>query len=346
MKQLLLKRVAIAAIALCAVPGSLLAQDEKEKTKVKEKKDHQQIVITRTGDKTEKTVIEIDGDKVRVNGKDVADLKDIQVHVNNWKGPGAFTIRTPNQGTYSMTMDDFGHGRSLFAVDSNRAMLGVTTESDDKGAEIRSITKESAAEKAGLKKGDVITKINNRKIDGADDVSDAVRSQKPGDKVSITYLREGKEQKATAELGRWKGIDMTTMAAPKILSDNMWRESQNERLKELNGRTFERFPGMQGNVYAASASRPRLGIAVQDTDDGKGVKVLEVDDDGTAHKAGIKKGDVITHMDDKAVNSADEVSKLMKEKKDQPSVRFQVARDGKSQNIEVKVPRKLKTVDL
>lgn len=346
MKQLLLKRVAIAAIALCTVPGTLLAQDEKEKTKVKDKKDHQQIVITRTGDKNEKTVIEIDGDKVKVNGKDVADLKDVQVHVNSWKGPGAFRVRTPNQGAYSMTFDDFGHGRSLFTLDSNRAMLGVTTEADDKGAEIRSITKESAAEKAGLKKGDVITKIDNRKIDDADDVSDAIRSHKPGDKVGITYLRDGKEQKASAELGRWKGIDMKGMTAPKILADDMWRESMNNRVEGLNNRTFERtIPSIQGNVFSTT-NRPRLGMAVQDTDDGKGVKVLEVDDDGTAHKAGIKEGDIITHMDDKAVNGADEVSKIMKEKKDQPSVRFQVSRDGKSQNIEVKVPRKLKTVDL
>ena len=153
MKQLFLKRFAIAAIALCAIPATLLAQDDKEKDKVKtkEKKERQQIVITRSGDKTEKTVIEIDGDKVKVNGKDVADLKDIQVHVNNLKIPNVTTLRTPG-GTYNMTFDDFGHGRSYFSVDSNRAMLGVTTSDDDKGAEIQSVTKESAAEKAGLKK--------------------------------------------------------------------------------------------------------------------------------------------------------------------------------------------------
>jgi len=337
MKQLILKRFAIAAIALCAVPATLLAQDEKEKVKTKEKKERQQIVITRTGDKDEKTIIEIDGDKVKVNGKDVADLKDIQVRVNNMNLSNITALRSP--GTYTITTDGFGpHGASVFSVDSNRAMLGVVTEGDEKGAEIKSITKESAAEKAGLKKGDIITKINNRKIDVTDDVTDAIRSQKPGDKVTITYLREGKEQKATAELGRWKGIDVKGMTAPRVLSDQMWRENQD----------FKRFenmsPSIQGGFF--SNNRPRLGMAVQDTDDGKGVKVLDVDDDGTAHKAGIKENDIITHIDDKAVNSADEVSKMMKEKKDQPTVRMQVNRGGKTQNIEVKIPRKLKTVDL
>ncbi|RYF81298.1 MAG: PDZ domain-containing protein, partial [Chitinophagaceae bacterium] len=182
----------LAAIALCAVPATLLAQDEKVKTK--EKKDRQQIVITRTGDKDEKTVIEIDGDKVKVNGKDVADLKDIQVHVNNLKIPNVMTLRTPGQGsTYSMTFDDFGGRSALFGVDSNRAMLGVVTEGDEKGAEIVTVNTESAADKAGLKKGDIITKIDSRKIDATDDVTDAIRAHKPGDKVSITYLRDGKE---------------------------------------------------------------------------------------------------------------------------------------------------------
>ena len=339
MKQLLLKNIAFAAIALCAVPATLLAQDEKDKVKTKEKTERQQIVITRSGDKNEKTVIEIDGEKVKVNGKDVADLKDIQVRVNNLKIPNVTAFRTPG-GTYSMSFDDFGHGSSLFSVDSNRAMLGVITMGDDKGAQIQSVNKESAAEKAGLKKGDVITKIDNRKIDGSDDVTDAIRAHKPGDKVAITFLRDGKEQKASVQLGMYKGIDMKGMAAPKMLSNEMWRES-------FDNRTIDRVP-RTGNVYGVTAtgSRPRLGLAVQDTDDGKGVKVLDVDDDGTASKAGIKEGDIILQIDDKAVNGADEIAKLMKEKKDQPSVKFQVNRGGKNQTIEVKVPRKLKTVDL
>jgi len=339
MKQLFLKRLAIAAIALCALPATLLAQDEKDKVKSKDKKEHQQIVITRNGDKNEKTIIEIDGDKVKVNGKDVADLKDIQVHVNNLKIPNVSAFRTPG-GTYSYSFDDSGHGTSLFSIDSNRAMLGVTTMGDDKGAEVQSVNKESAAEKAGLKKGDVITKIDSRKIDGSEDVTDAIRAHKPSDKVVITYLRDGKEQKATAQLGMYKGIDVKGMTSARVFSNDVWREG-------LDNRTFDRVPA-QGNIHGATiaGSRPRLGMAVQDTDDGKGVKVLDVDEGGTAAKAGVKEGDIILQIDDKAVNGADEIAKLMKEKKDQPSVKFQVNRGGKNQTIEVKVPRKLKTVDL
>lgn len=334
MKQMLLKKLTIAAIALCAVPATLLAQQDKqekqEKQEKKEKKDYQQITITRSGDKEEKTVIEISGDKVKVNGKDVADLKDIQVHVNNMKIPNVMAMRSP--GNFSMTFDDHP---GIFSEDANRAMLGVNTNENDKGAGLESVVKESAAEKAGLKKGDIITKIDDKKITAPSDVTAAIKAHKPGDKVAITYLRDGKEQKATAELMKWKGMNIAGMVAPQI-----WQESMNSgtyppaapRISGMGG--FSRFGGL------------KLGLSVQDTDDGKGVKVLDVDGDGNAAKAGIKEDDVITQIDDKAVNGADEIAKAVREKKDQPTMRFQITRAGKAQTIEVKVPRKIKTVDL
>jgi serine protease Do len=140
-------------------------------------------------------------------------------------------------------------------------------------------------------------------------------------------------------LGRWKGVNMTTMIAPRVLTDQMWRENLNERRLERGT------PVPPGGVYFPSRG-PKLGMSVQDTDDGKGVKVLDIDDEGSAAKAGLKEGDIITQVDDKAVNGADEISKLIREKKDQPSVKMQILRGGKTQTIDVRIPRKIKTVDL
>jgi serine protease Do len=105
-------------------------------------------------------------------------------------------------------------------------------------------------------------------------------------------------------------------------------------------------PRVQGQNWAWGGGSPKLGLSVQDTDDGKGVKVIEVDEESNAAKAGIKEDDIITHVDDKGVNGVDEISKLLREKKESPAVRFQLTRNGKSQNIEVKMPRKIKTADL
>jgi serine protease Do len=328
MKQLIMKRLLIAGIAIVTVPGTLLAQ--KEKDKEKEKKEVQQITITRTGDLNEKTVIEIDGDKVKVNGKDVKDDKNVNVHVNNLKGATGYRFKYDNgSGGYGVYNDGF----SMFREDENVAMLGVVTEGDDKGAEIQSITKESGADKAGLKKGDIITKIGDKKIESTDDVTEAVRAHKPGDKVAITYLREGKEQKATAELTKWKGIKMNAATLPRVNAMEQWREIMPTQ-PSIN---------MNGNFYLAG--RPKLGLSIQDTDDGVGVKVLDVDDDSNAAKAGLKKDDIIVGIDDHEVKGTDDVTRITREK-NKYTFTFKVKRDGKTQNIEVKMPRNLKTADL
>jgi serine protease Do len=88
MKRLAVNLAMVALLATLTIPS--FAQDEKEKEKVKEekvketKKNVEQIVITRNTDTKEKTVIEINGDKITVNGKPIEDLKDgdIQVHRN------------------------------------------------------------------------------------------------------------------------------------------------------------------------------------------------------------------------------------------------------------------------
>jgi serine protease Do len=338
MKQVIMKRLLIAGIAVLTVPSALLAQKEKEVKDKKEKKEAQQIIITRTGDKDEKMVIEIEGDKVKVNGKDVKDQKEagVNVHVNTIHTPGTNFYRyNPSvaQGRTAWTADD--EFVSLFNEDENRAMLGVTTEGCDKGAQIKSITKESAAEKAGLKKGDILTKIGSKKIESTDDVTEAIHAQKPGDKISISYLRDGKEQSITAELGKWKGIRMNAVNMPRI-ADMEWNELA----------PSVREPMVFGQNGFYFGGRPRLGLSIQDTDDGVGVKVLEVDEESAAAKAGIKEGDIIVGVDDHEVKGTEDVTKTVRENKEKTSFNFKVKRDGKNQNIEVKFPKKLKTADL
>ena len=334
MKQILVKRLLVAGVALLTVPSVTLAQ--KEKSKDKEEKEMQTIVITRDGNTDGKRVIEIDGDKVKVNGKDAKDNKDVHVNVNTIKGMNGrmrMYNRTPGATAWNFNMD--GDQMSLFSEDENRAMLGVVTEGDDKGAEIQSVTKESAAEKAGLKKGDIITKIGDKKIESTDDVTEAIHEKKPGDKVDITYLRDGKSEKATAALGKWKGIRAVT--APRVWSGNI--PTPNIDLAPL-----ENFNGFNGRYVFTG--RPKLGLSIQDTDDGKGVKVLDVDDDSNAAKAGLKEDDIILSIDDKEVKGTDDVTRILRENKDKYTYNFKIQRDGKTQTLEVKMPRKLKTADL
>jgi serine protease Do len=330
MKQVI-KKISFAVLAAgLLAPLSLLAQNDKDK----EEKGREQIIITRKGDKDEKVVIELNGDKVIVNGKAIDDQAvdgDVIVRRNKI---GDITING-----YGVSGNWNDH-LALINTDENRAMLGVTTEKNDKGAEIQTVSKESGAEKAGLKKGDIITKIGDKKIEGSDDLTAAIRDHKPGDKVVVTFLRDGKEQKLTAELGKWKGFKSY---APAQQYYNM--NIPNLEF-DVQGRPAVPRGRVNGQTWNWISGGPRLGLSVQDTDDGKGVKVLEVDEDGNASKAGIKEEDIITEVDGKAVNSADEVAKIIRESKDKASVKVKLTRQGKTENIDVKIPRKLKTADL
>jgi serine protease Do len=215
-------------------------------------------------------------------------------------------------------------------------MLGVVTESEDEGLKITDITEGSGADKAGLKEDDIITKVDDKKVDDPDDLTKLIRSHKPGDKVNITYLRDKKEQKVTAELGKWKGSDFNAFNMP-----NMDFEMMNPKVD-----VHPKVKIAPGQYYSFFDNRPKLGLSVQDTEDGKGVKVIDVDDEGNGQKAGVKENDVITAINDKPVNSADEVARMVRESRDKPSIMLKIKRAGKIQNIEVKMPRKLKTADL
>jgi len=338
MKKYLLKLSGLAAIALL-LNSSVFAQDEKPEVTqdlvLKEKiKGSDEIVIRRKGDKDVKVTVEIKGNEIYVNGKPVTEFEDSDIVVRKMQMPffdgDAVSVigapRSPFRGGWSYNDD----GGGFITTDGNAktAFLGVNWDDVDNGAKITEVTKESAAEKAGLKKGDIITKIGDTKI-GEGELADVIHKYKPEDKVAITYLRDGKEQKATATLGKNKEM--------KFKSFNLTTMPRMDRNFNFNG----------DNVYSYSyGGRPRLGIKAQDLEEGKGAKVLDVDDESPAEKAGIKEGDIINEFDGKPVENADGLSKLARENREKYTYKIKLTRDGKSQEVEVKIPRKLKTADL
>lgn len=348
MKQIAVNFVFAALLATLTIPS--FAQDEKDKVKEKEvNKNVEQIVITRSSDSKEKTVIEINGDKITVNGKPIEDLKDgdVKVHRNKFKtleglnGLNAYTFPRNGIGqSFSWDSDHDNTFRLFGDADENRAMLGVVTEETEGGVKVSDITDESAAKKAGIKEGDIITKLNDTKIENPDQLTEAIRKHKPGEKVTVTLLRDKKEQKVTAELGKWKGVGAFSYTP----GQNFKMDMPEYNFRDLVAPRVQAIP-RTGQAWGMGGG-PRLGLSVQDTDDGKGVKVIEVDEESNAAKAGLKENDIVTHFNDKEVNSADEIAKLVKENKDKASFNLKIKRDGKTQNIEVKVPRKLKTADL
>jgi putative serine protease PepD len=82
-----------------------------------------------------------------------------------------------------------------------RPFLGVSLADADNGAQITQVTAGSAAAKAGLQAGDVVTKAGDTEVHSGDDLRRAVAAKQPGDKLELTYTRNGAEQTATVTLG-------------------------------------------------------------------------------------------------------------------------------------------------
>lgn len=330
--------LAIAITALTLFAGNTtIAQDQKEKDKDKEKKEkldvYEELIIRKKSDKDEKVTIEIIGGDIRVNGKPMDEYDNDNISIRKSRSGRAVTVSPfRRQGGGAINFGD----RDSYSIGSDRAFLGISTEtvSGKAGARVLTVGEKSAAEKAGLKKGDIITKIDQEKIEGQEDVSKVIRSHKPDDKISIFIKRDGKEQVINATLGKMGPTNFSYSSPESFVLPDM------ENFRNFNFDFNENGRGMSW------MGKGRLGIKAQDTEDGKGVKVLEVVDESAAENAGIEEDDVITDFDGKAVNSADELASAATASKEKAAVTVKLLRNGKPQTIEIKTPRKLKTANL
>jgi serine protease Do len=347
MKQYFLKTAGMAVLALTLHASGFAQQDTLKETNEKTEifGDHDEIIIKKKGEKDSKITVEIKDGKVWINGKPVDEYEDdnVSVHKRIYRsGDGdAFALiapgeaKSPFRGNFSFN----GDGEEFMTNTLKTAFLGVTSEKlDEGGVEITEITKASAAEKAGLKKGDVITKINENQVSSPEGLSKIIHKYKPEDKVTVTYKRDGKEQKAAVVLGKYK------MSYSYNYNYTMPKMQELEKMKAFS--ELDRMEAPRAYSYSYNTGRPKIGIKAQDTEDGKGVKVLDVDDESPADKAGIKEGDVITDFDGKPVNSAQGLAELSRAAKDKNSFKVKFKRDDKAQEVEEKIPKKLKTANL
>jgi len=81
------------------------------------------------------------------------------------------------------------------------AYLGVSIDASAPTAKIAAVNSGTPAASAGLKAGDVITALDDHHVASGDDLSAAIDTYKPGDKVQVTYKRGGSEHRTTVTLG-------------------------------------------------------------------------------------------------------------------------------------------------
>ncbi len=207
-----------------------------------------------------------------------------------------------------------------------RGYLGITLQdiNDDlakalklgttEGTLISDVAPDGPADKAGLKRGDIVTAFNGKKVDDSQALQNAVVESQPGSKVTLTYLRDGKEQEATVELGtRPKNLAVRGSAAP----------SESSASKKL-GIDVQ-------NLSSDLASR--YGSAHE-----QGVVVTSVESGSAAEEAGIQKNDLIRQVDRKNVSNVEDFNRLMDEVKSGDTVAFLVQRGQSTFFVAIDVP--------
>lgn len=318
---------------------AIAQEDTKDK-----KKETQEIIIRKKGDKDANITVQINGDNVLINGKPLSEFKDGEITINNRK----MSIHDGDGFMFNgdwADLEDGGMGWSK-GMNDNKAFLGVSTEKSDGGAKITEITKESAAEKAGLEKGDIITKVNDIKVDGPQSLYDAITSMKPKDEVKVYYKRGSKEKSVKATLQEKKGPRTFSVTTP----DGSYKTLTIPQIKSWDNMdpVVPELPeGLNDFNYSYSFPRQqKLGLKIQDTEEGTGVKVLDVDENSAAAKAGMKEDDIITEIGGKKIINTDEARTELKANKDKSSYSIKARRDGKEMTFELKIPKKLKTANL
>ena len=237
---------------------------------------------------------------------------------------------------------------------TNQAFLGVVTEETEQGAKINQVSEESPAAKAGLKEGDIITKVNDIKIDGPASLYDAIGKSKPEDKVTISYIRKGKTNTLVASLAKNKNtMQYYNFSSPEgqggpsfDITPKQYFDPNTRKLQPgQRGFSFiPNFPGMEGMTIPGFEKKPKLGISIEDLEEGKGVKIKAIQEGSPADKAGLKVGDIITSIDKDEVKEVNDIKGQYFEAGQ--SIKVVIFRDKASKTIEVKIPKKINSADL
>lgn len=234
--------------------------------------------------------------------------------------------------------------------------IGVTVRDPDKGegvavVEVRS---GSPAEKAGVKTGDTIVEFDGEKIRSVRQLTRLVQETPAGRAVKMAVLRDSKR----VDLSVTPDSAAGGLITPQFQADmNKLNQDLRNNLRQLpkQGGTF-RYMVPDSGVWEIGPEGPsglieryvqpgrRLGVTVQDLTSQlatyfgakDGVLITAVTEGSAAAKAGLKAGDVITAVNDHAVNTSSDLVRLLRDAGGSAEVAIGIVRDRKPLTVRAK----------
>jgi serine protease Do len=234
-----------------------------------------------------------------------------------------------------------------FLIDGG-AFLGVGTEDISKenmgrygmrevrGVGVTQVVKDSPAEKAGLKKDDVILRFDGESVTSTRKLGRLVNESSPDQTVRITISRGGGEQEVSAVLAKH---NLGNLLSASIRDDIM---------KGIE-KDWPQIKSGDGNFVFSFGANRRIGVSTQPltkqlsdyfgAKDG-GLLITSVSDNSPAAKAGLKAGDVITAIDGEKVDSSGDIVRAINKKQD-GEISLTILRDRSTRTVNL-TPEKSK----
>ncbi len=198
-------------------------------------------------------------------------------------------------------------GVGINDIDENTAKALQLKNTD--GALIVSVMKNEPADKAGMKAGDVVIQVGDKKVKNSSELLKAIAGHSPGTKVNVTVIRDGKERKLTIILG-----DRNSQSANN--------DAKNVKPETVLGLTL----------------RPLQNAEKQELEVESGLLVTAIANDSVAAEYGVRRSDVILAANLDPVNAASDLEKIIKEAEKRGAVLLQIMRKG--QELFISVPIK------
>lgn len=220
----------------------------------------------------------------------------------------------------------------VHAEDINKENSGRYGLREVRGVGITSVVKDSPAERAGLKKDDVIVRFDGENVTSVRKLNRLVSEVAPDQTVRLGISRQGADQEVDVTIGKREGnmnamrgmegdfgpfADKFRIEGPEGLKT--WKGLKNLKDWENSDSDQEGFVLAFGNSRRIGISTTQLTKQLADyfgVPDGKGVLVSSVAVDSPAAKAGIKAGDVITALDGEKLEGAGDLSRALNKKKE------------------------------
>ena len=244
----------------------------------------------------------------------------------------------PLEQTFSFFVD--GGFLGVHAENINRENMGRYHINQVRGVGVTQVVKDSPAEKAGLRKDDVILRIDGESVNSVRKLNRLVSEMAPDHSVKITVSRGGAEQEVTATIGKRNNFSVAQQfhGVPKS-----WKWEGDPKVWKFEGPLLDRdfnngdFTFMLGNSRRIGVSTMALTKQLADyfgITGARGVLVTSVIEGSPAAQAGVRAGDVITAVDGEAVDSSGELARVINRKKE-GEVALTIIRNKAQQSIRV-----------